>query len=47
MNTIKIDFDNLGFYLKEVTDENGDTYVLEGSVQIGQCCINPMYNVGI
>lgn len=47
MNTIKIDFDNLGFYLKEVTDENGVTWLLEGScTRCGQCCINPLYNVG-
>lgn len=47
MNTIKLNFDNLGFYLKEVTDENGDTWIIEGYCsRCGQCCINPIYNPG-
>lgn len=39
MKTLKIEFDDNGFYPKEFTDENGDTYVLGGYCSnCGKCC---------
>lgn len=35
------------FQLIEVVDDYGDTYTLDGVCsQCGECCINPIYNVG-
>ena len=47
MNSIKVDFDNLGFTLKQFTDDLGNTYSIEGKcTQCGRCCISPTLSVG-
>jgi len=41
-----IDFHEVNFNIKKLTDENGDVWILDGFCsRCGKCYINPNYNV--
>lgn len=44
---LKAEYINGTFQIREIIDENGETYILEGECcNCGKCCLDPRNNVG-